>query len=79
MHLVEYVEKASKELWDTMKGNLSREFSGVLTKAGWPSTALDLTRNKDYEAGFVKLLDLQEPCVALCLGLTTLNSLIMFI
>ena len=61
VHLVDYVERTSNELWDSMKEKLSGEFQAILTKMGWPSTTLDLTKDPAFEVGFVKLLDLQEP------------------
>jgi len=67
VHLVDYVERTSSGLWDSMKERLSGEFQATLTKIGWPSATLDVTQSPAFEAGFCKLLDLQEPYVLLCL------------
>ena len=67
VHLVDHVERTSSELWDSMKEKLSGEFQGILTRMGWPLTTLDVTQDPAFEAGFCKLLDLQEPYVLLCL------------
>lgn len=61
VHLVDYVERVSTKLWDSMNEKLSEEFQAVLTTMGWPSTTLDLTKDPAFEVCFVKLLDLQEP------------------
>lgn len=61
VHLVDYVERVSTKLWDSMNEKLSEEFQAVLTTMGWPSTTLDLTKDPTFEVCFVKLLDLQEP------------------
>lgn len=61
VHLVDYVERTSNELWDSMKEKLSGEFQAVLTKMGWPSITFDATKDPAFEVAFFKLLDLQEP------------------
>ncbi|KAI5801476.1 TIP-1 family-domain-containing protein [Peziza echinospora] len=61
VHLVDYVERTSRELWDSMKEKLSGEMQAILKKMGWPSTTLDVKKYPEFETAFVKLLDLQEP------------------
>ena len=61
VHLVDYLERMSTGLWDSMNRKLSEEFQVVLTRMGWPSTTLDLTKDPAFEVCFVKLLDLQGP------------------
>jgi hypothetical protein len=61
VHLVTYVDKRVDSLWDDMKKIMTDEFSAVLKKVNWPTSANDQALSKEWSDSFAKLLDLQAP------------------
>lgn len=63
VHLVEYVERSTGELWDEMKGKLAGAFESVVNKIGWPmKEEVEMKgREKEFVDAFEKLLVLQTP------------------
>jgi predicted nucleic acid-binding Zn-ribbon protein len=63
VHLVDYVEKATGELWKEMSGMLADRLEKALAKIGWPGENLVLPHGAEesIRAAFEKLLVLQGP------------------
>ncbi|KAI1103740.1 TIP-1 family-domain-containing protein [Jackrogersella minutella] len=61
-HLVDYVERITKDLWDEMKNTMSNELESVLKNRNWPQ-GVDTSAEMDAEwlQCFEKLIDLQVP------------------
>ncbi len=64
-HLIDYVDLTARTLWKQMKDAFASEFQETLTKMKWPGKEIVLSGEleKEWTAGVVKLLDLQEPFV----------------
>lgn len=58
-HLVNHIQTASTQLWDSMTKIMTDEFEAILTKAKWPTEAKPPTR--EWMDSFGKLLELQDP------------------
>jgi len=59
VHLVEFVEKTTTQLWTDMKKIMTDEFEAILQKSKWPEAAVGPSR--EWMDCFEKLLDLQYP------------------
>ncbi|KAI2603420.1 TIP-1 family-domain-containing protein [Hypoxylon fragiforme] len=62
IHLVNYTEKVTEDLWDEMKSTMSKELEQVLKNRNWPQ-GVDPNAEMDAEwlQCFEKLIDLQVP------------------
>ncbi|KAK6505391.1 hypothetical protein TWF481_007296 [Arthrobotrys musiformis] len=60
VHLVEYVEQATTELWDDMKERLSKQFQTTLDAIGWPTQDLSPEKMQQFDTEFVKILALRK-------------------
>lgn len=60
VHLVEYVEHATTQLWDDMKERLNKNFQTTLDAIGWPTQDLPVEKMRQFETEFTKLLALRK-------------------
>lgn len=68
VHLVDYAEAATAELWRSMSAVLAARFEKVLAEIGWPAEKVvwpSEAVHAEFGAAFAKLLVLQGPCVFL--------------
>ncbi|KAA8892947.1 TIP-1 family-domain-containing protein [Sphaerosporella brunnea] len=63
VHLVDYVEKATAELWAGMRERLAGHLEEVLKKMGWPDEQVQMDKGiaEEFQTAFEKLLVLQGP------------------
>ncbi|KAF3919654.1 hypothetical protein ABW20_dc0105125 [Dactylellina cionopaga] len=60
VHLVEYVDQATTQLWDDMKERLSKQFQTTLDTIGWPTQDLSPDKMQQFETEFRKILALRK-------------------
>ncbi|KAK6541193.1 hypothetical protein TWF694_008562 [Orbilia ellipsospora] len=60
VHLVEYVEQATTQLWDDMKERLSKQFQTTLDAIGWPTQDLSSDKMQQFDTEFTKILALRK-------------------
>jgi hypothetical protein len=61
LHLVDHVDRMTKNLWAEMKQIMSAELETVLNKKHWPKVDPQSEMDEDWVACIEKLLDLQMP------------------
>ncbi|KAH0492963.1 hypothetical protein TgHK011_007888 [Trichoderma gracile] len=61
LHLVDHVDRMTKNLWVEMKQIMSAELETVLNKKHWPRVDPQSEMDEDWVACIEKLLDLQMP------------------
>ncbi|KAG5985172.1 hypothetical protein E4U55_000808 [Claviceps digitariae] len=61
LHVVDYVENATKSLRDEMGKRWSADLDAILTKRHWPKVAPQTEMDDEWLACFEKLVDLQIP------------------
>ncbi|TFB07075.1 RAD50-interacting protein 1 [Trichoderma ghanense] len=61
LHLVDHVDRMTKNLWSEMKQIMSAELEAVLNKKHWPRVDPQSEMDDDWVACIEKLLDLQMP------------------
>lgn len=61
LHLVDYVERVTGQLWDDMKKIMSTELQVILRDRKWPQVDPESEIDDDWINSFEKLLDLQLP------------------
>ncbi|KAL7820709.1 TIP-1 family domain-containing protein [Trichoderma gracile] len=61
LHLVDHVDRMTKNLWVEMKQIMSAELETVLNKKHWPKVDPQSEMDEDWVACIEKLLDLQMP------------------
>lgn len=63
VHLVDYVEGATEQLWRRMRERLARGLEEVLMKLKWPAEKVVMTKEvaEEFRSAFEKLLVLQGP------------------
>ncbi|KAL7898108.1 TIP-1 family domain-containing protein [Trichoderma sp. SZMC 28014] len=61
LHLVDHVEKMTKNLWDEMKQIMSTELETLLNTKRWPNVDPQSEMDEEWLACVEKLLDLQMP------------------
>ncbi|PTB69208.1 hypothetical protein BBK36DRAFT_1112557 [Trichoderma citrinoviride] len=61
LHLVDHVDKMTKNLWTEMKQIMSAELETVLNKKHWPKVDPQSEMDEEWLACIEKLLDLQMP------------------
>ncbi|KAK1251690.1 hypothetical protein MKX07_007169 [Trichoderma sp. CBMAI-0711] len=72
LHLVDHVDRMTKNLWAEMKQIMSAELETVLNKKHWPKVDPQSEMDKDWVACIEKLLDLQMPEVVHSTDVVTL-------
>lgn len=72
LHLVDYVETVTENLWDEMKGTMSAELEAILSKRNWPRIDPQSEMDEEWIVCFEKLVDLQIPEVTYTTGLVSL-------
>lgn len=62
-HIVDHVELTTASLWKQMKDAFSIDFGRTLKKIKWPAKDIILTGQlkTEWDAGVVRLLELQDP------------------
>ncbi|KAK6332816.1 hypothetical protein TWF696_002838 [Orbilia brochopaga] len=77
VHLVEYVEQATAQLWDDMKERLGRQFQETLDAIGWPTQDLPPDKMRRFEGEFTKILALRKTELEMAeeVDVATLDSL----
>ncbi|KAL6893166.1 TIP-1 family domain-containing protein [Trichoderma longibrachiatum] len=61
LHLVDHVDRMTKNLWAEMKHIMSAELEAVLNKKQWPKVDPQSEMDEEWVACIEKLLDLQMP------------------
>ncbi|KAL6870556.1 TIP-1 family domain-containing protein [Trichoderma novae-zelandiae] len=61
LHLVDHVDRMTKNLWSEMKQIMSAELDTVLSKKHWPKVDPQSEMDEEWVACIEKLLDLQMP------------------
>ncbi|KAL7810085.1 TIP-1 family domain-containing protein [Trichoderma aethiopicum] len=61
LHLVDHVDRMTKNLWAEMKQIMSAELEAVLNKKQWPKVDPQSEMDEEWVACIEKLLDLQMP------------------